>query len=328
MSGDDNIERELESFLQKDDSRVAALYRKLPRAEPDAKLDAAVLGMARAAVAPNRTRRNWVPAFSAAAVVLFAAGLAFRVGPQVWNDRGEQAKPAAAQDALQKNASPMSESAPAPQSALPAVAPPSSNAKAFPSDSAVNTAKPKSAPEPQFGGNAPARQKEQTGKIVPQPRVAPEELERKRADKPAPVAFPAPATPPPPAQEAPLQSLDSAISQGQREKQEVGADSATSQKPKDNAARSESTRDAISAGASAPAAQPSSARAVSAPAIREQSVAIPDANLYPEHWIANIETLLRKNRRAEAIKSLREFHKKYPDYRLPDDLRDLIDNAH
>src|SRR5690349_4215345 len=99
MSSKEQFEREFESFLNEEESRIAALYRKLPRPEPDAKLDAAVLAMARRAapVAPRMRARTprWIPALSAAAVVALAAGIAFRVGPQAWQERSIPAqKPA------------------------------------------------------------------------------------------------------------------------------------------------------------------------------------------------------------------------------------------
>jgi hypothetical protein len=49
----------------------------------------------------------------------------------------------------------------------------------------------------------------------------------------------------------------------------------------------------------------------------------PNARLYPEHWLANIRTMLREDKRDEALRSLDEFRKIYPDYHLPDDLRGL-----
>jgi len=42
MSSNEKFEREFEAFLNEEDSRLAALYRKLPQPEPDAKLDAAI----------------------------------------------------------------------------------------------------------------------------------------------------------------------------------------------------------------------------------------------------------------------------------------------
>src|SRR4051812_39947557 len=91
MTSNEQLEREFEDFLNQEDSRVAALYRKLPRPEPDAKLDAAVQAMARRAQATvPRTRAHtprWIPALSAAAIVALAAGIAFRIGPTVWQER-------------------------------------------------------------------------------------------------------------------------------------------------------------------------------------------------------------------------------------------------
>jgi hypothetical protein len=48
-----------------------------------------------------------------------------------------------------------------------------------------------------------------------------------------------------------------------------------------------------------------------------------NASLYPEHWLENIRVMLRDNRHDDAVRSLGEFRKTYPDYKLPDDLRDL-----
>jgi hypothetical protein len=69
--------------------------------------------------------------------------------------------------------------------------------------------------------------------------------------------------------------------------------------------------------------QPAKA-AAPAPAAKPKSPSSdPNAALYPEHWLANIRTMLREHRRADALRSLDEFRRLYPDYRLPDDLRDL-----
>lgn len=43
----------------------------------------------------------------------------------------------------------------------------------------------------------------------------------------------------------------------------------------------------------------------------------------PERWLRNIRQLLHEDQREKAVRSLNEFRKRYPDYRLPDDLRDL-----
>jgi hypothetical protein len=50
------------------------------------------------------------------------------------------------------------------------------------------------------------------------------------------------------------------------------------------------------------------------------SVAPPDA---PEEWLKNIQDLLRKGETARAREQLAEFRKRYPDYRVPETLREL-----
>ena len=54
-----------------------------------------------------------------------------------------------------------------------------------------------------------------------------------------------------------------------------------------------------------------------------QTAADIEVNLYPEHWIADIHKMLKDGRRDDAIRNLIAFRKHYPDYKLPDDLRDL-----
>ena len=180
MSNKEQFEREFESFLNEEDSRIAALYRKLPRAEPDAKLDAAVLAMARRAAAATtpRTRARaprWVPALSAAAVVALAAGIAFRVAPTVWQ---QQAVPSAQKPAARNPP------APAPAAAnVQATQPVETDAlkdKAAPQNaaaSATSDAVPAAPPA------APAEQetRSQLRKLEPSVR---------RVDAPKPQAFP------------------------------------------------------------------------------------------------------------------------------------------
>src|SRR6202007_2529323 len=87
--------------------------RKLPRPEPDARLDAEVQALARRAAAtsvqPRAQTPRWIPALSAAAVITLAAGIAFRVGPQIWPQRDTQL-----QKTINENAISAPASAPAP----------------------------------------------------------------------------------------------------------------------------------------------------------------------------------------------------------------------
>jgi hypothetical protein len=58
---------------------LAALYARLPKAEPDAALDAAVLAQADRAVPARRHRARWPVALGSAAVLVLAAGLAWQL---------------------------------------------------------------------------------------------------------------------------------------------------------------------------------------------------------------------------------------------------------
>jgi Meckel syndrome type 1 protein len=263
--GNEKFERDFESFLSDDDSRLAALYRKLPHAEPDARLDAAVRAQAQRAVAavaaPARTPASgrWLPALSVAAVVAVAAGIAFQLGPQLWQ------RPASR---------PEVESAAAPTTPPPATPQPVET-----TSSMRKAAAPAATAAP----------------VAQAPATEMQEMEN-AASRPAPRAFPAPAqalresTPPPP----------------------PAAAEAKPAMPAPATAPPIRAKQADTESAGAPAAT------LAAPATQDRNV-----TLYPEHWLANIRQMMRDGRHEEALRGLAEFRKRYPDYRLPDDLRDL-----
>jgi len=351
MSNKEQFEREFESFLNEEDSRVAALYRKLPRPEPDAQVDAAVLAMARRAVATTpRTHARaprWIPALSAAAVVALAAGIAFRLGPAVWQQPQSQQGPAkenaatpapaasmekaqhqetdAFKDKAAAESTPNSERAAAPASAASPTATAPAAGYAAPAKPEVRaqvrktepTAKRVDAPVPQpfptrsaveqekkaveFGkagasnaiGGAARGDLDAQGfdrKRDEQGPPATEVPALKMQEESAPVPMPAPvaAPPPPPAREQPTTAPAS-----------VPID-ATDE--------------------SALAAPAQAAKAAHMAPLRSKD---PNARLYPEHWLANIRVMLREDKRDAALRSLAEFRKMYPEYHLPDDLRDL-----
>jgi hypothetical protein len=337
MTSNEKLEREFEDFLNEENSRVAALYRKLPRPEPDAKLDAAVQAMARRAqaLAPRTRARTprWIPALSAAAIVTLVAGIAFRLGPTVWQERetGQlQKKPAAdatSMPAATSNAAAENrrseetdafkdQVAPKPAIPAPPAAPSASNAAAPVRAPAHNSPPARAdAPAPQaFPLQTQGQEKTlaapaglASGVLDEQDRdrksrqSAPEKpalkiREERRAPVPAAEPVTSAAPPPPEAREVPVPApVDE-------------RPAPTAQAPAASGATAESTL-----------AAPVAKSAGKAPATSRD----PNARLYPEHWLANIRTMLREDKRDEALRSLGEFRKIYPDYHLPDDLRDL-----
>jgi Meckel syndrome type 1 protein len=309
-SGDNKLERELESFLA-DDSRVAALYRRLPKDEPDAKLDAAILAQARAAVATRRSRPRWMPAMSAAAALVVVAGLAYRLGPHVWNERS-----AVSENAEQTVAAPAS---PAPTNE------PQQSAET--AGAAASRATPAPVPQPTRVERERSTSEEKTRG----------ELGKVERPKTPAAAF---AT-----QSTPAKKLESADKQSARD----SVDAATANSnvlQSQSAARMKSVApaprlDAVPAAAPQPVGKPNAfpgtpasaayspppapPSAAMAPAreMAKPSAADVEANSYPEHWIVDIRQMLEDGRRDDAIKNLAAFRKRYPDYKLPDDLRDL-----
>lgn len=158
MSDEKNIaqqkfEREFDEFLRDDDSRLAALYRKLPQPEPDMQLDARVHALAQrmarerassTVATPMRsaTRRDskWLPALGAAAAFVLAAGIAWRLAPQMWPVRSQVAAPAADRAAAPASTAAGKPGAPADSAAsnAPAAAP-----DAFPAKSLAQPAPPR-----------------------------------------------------------------------------------------------------------------------------------------------------------------------------------------
>lgn len=342
MSGhNEQFEREFEAFLNEEDSRLAALYRKLPRPEPEAKLDAAVLAMARRAQTSSPRARargpRWLPALSAAAVVMLAAGVAFRLGPTVWQER--DARP------LQKAAN---ENAAAPVVA----APQNAAAKTQPLDSDAfkdKAAKPAAAPAtPAASAPAAAADTGDTPRQEVFARSRKLEPAARRVDAPTAQAFPAqvPVEQEKKAEVSAANAVDATRTQSgaasERQMLDSKRDEQTAQPEGVLKMREEhAPMPAATPPPSAPAAPvplpmesaPAAAAATSAAGAAAAKSALaapkplrskdPNAKLYPEHWLANIRAMLRDNRREQALRSLAEFRKIYPDYHLPDDLRDL-----
>lgn len=110
--------------LAHEERELAALYRHLPQAEPDAALDAAVLSEASRAVAPPKRHPlpRWMVALSSAAVLVLAAGLVWRLefaqqqAPVEAPAALQQAQPDALDDTTTQDMAPPAEPAAAPAS--------------------------------------------------------------------------------------------------------------------------------------------------------------------------------------------------------------------
>jgi hypothetical protein len=430
-TGNEKFDREFEAFLAEEDSRLAALYRNLPRPEPDAKLDAAVHGLAHRALNPQlvatsrsessrRRSVRWLPALGTAAGIALAAGIAFQLAPSVRNDRNKDAAPASDVVSVRSVDAPALPAAPplspAPGAGTPAQGDVQSSASrsamakmqaneptgtievkkpapalkdldrtATLADGAADAggsgkAEQASAPQPQaFPAAAQARKRAPTNADAEEHRQIMAEgawqnlHERDVAEKgaieaqrvyPADDKSRAAAKMVAPAREKPTATsaaspLPSSTSDAETSSAAVSAPSAaareqkyTDAQPKQGfapppAARAPATAPAAAGAAPvrerAPAAVTESERlhgeavmrndldrakaGVTADELKQKPSGVrsndPNAKLYPEHWLTNIRTMLKKNHRDEAVRSLAEFRKMYPDYHLPDDLRNL-----
>ncbi|HZP67167.1 MAG TPA: hypothetical protein VFB32_12770 [Rudaea sp.] len=369
-SGNDQFERDFEEFLKAEDSSLDALYRKLPQPEPDARLDAAVLAMAHRALNPGlvatprapaaaRKRVRWLPALGAAAGVVFAAGIALRLAPQVWNEH-RTAAPQGARDQGVIHVLPVD--APAISSPPPASPPPP------PSAANTTTAVPPAALAGKTGATpattpppfpaAPARElararnnQAQPAPAKPEVRADAEQLDAKKAEivqnaEPAPQAFPAQ----PKAEHETMDAVErtQAVARGAwwdrvepTGKEEPKAEAADTASAASNSASGFAAAPAPSApvqaaaptpppaerATAAPAGAASKMRAPSTQAPSEESSYSPEvrrnSHLYPESWVAAIQKLVRDGKHEEALENIELFRKKYPDYRLPADLNTL-----
>lgn len=95
-------ERDLERLLEDDGGEFAALYRRLPRAEPPRRLDRSVIAEAARAVRGHPPRRQrWLVGFGSAAGLVLAAGIAWHAGQDALHR--QRMEPAAAQRVVPVN---------------------------------------------------------------------------------------------------------------------------------------------------------------------------------------------------------------------------------
>jgi hypothetical protein len=331
-SANDKTERELEAFLSEDDSRVAGLYRKLPQPEPDAKIDAAVLSMAQRALNPELVavprrrigpqRARWLPALGTAAGLVLAAGVAMKLGPQMWGESNPSTPTAASSDTVIQ-VRPLDEPAAPPPPPPASPAPPSALAGHMGAPAPMQAASaPRPAPPPAAANvrSEPAAQAATAAAPAP---VA----ESANADRAQPNQAKA-AAPERAARAFPGRPQSSTEMDSVERKQAIAA--GAWQTLPENVAR-----DAAAAPASNNFGAKAMAPAPSAPAAQRQRLARPataetwsgdwprEKPPSPDMWIPLIEQSLKEQRRDEALQALAEFRQQFPGYPLPADLRDL-----
>jgi hypothetical protein len=286
-------DHDLERLLADDGGDLAALYRRLPKAEPPRRLDRSVLGEAARAVRGHTPRRQrWLLGVGSAAGIVLAAGIAWHVGQDAlrreaqgeWPVQGAPATPSRNQNYVPVH--PLDE--PAPKRAPP------------PAQDTVDAAAPAAAAPP-----PPAAA-----------RPAPRKAEARAKEHAPPLAQPLAPAPPPPAPAAmAAPAPQAAPAEAERAEGKSGEGFAAGI----TAGAADATKAKV-----APAGHGTRSRAVSAPP--SSSVELRrDMQLAPDDWLAHIRQLLHQGRRQQAIESLRLFQATHPDHPLPAELRALLD---
>lgn len=226
------------------DAQLSARYRELAQEEPPARLDAAILGAARARASRHPAGvRRWAVPVSLAAVVVLSVLVTTRIQEQAPDLESLERPPIAP---VAKPTEP--------------VAPPRAEGE-LARPAAKEAARPSPPRDPITETVRPAARTD----------AAPQSVEK---GGPVPFAAPAPTT------QAPARAADLAIGR---------------------------------------TSEPSAAAAAGAPA---QEVAERSAQEEPPAaWLERIARLRSEGRNAEADESFAEFRRRYPDYRIPEEMR-------
>jgi cytoskeletal protein RodZ len=273
-----------------DEQDLIARYRALPRPEPSAALDAAVLAQARAAV--RRTRPAWMTPLAAAAVVV----LAVAVG---WQLRGVPWEPLA--PLPPDEVAPTSDAAAGASATGPAAnqAVEIKQTPTMPPAEPAATPAPLAAPAPTAVGAAKAEREQPAGLQNPPTAASPPAAAR-AATVPAPPAAP----PPPPAEPAPR-----AEPWAKRQRAEAA--------PAPPAPAAPPAPPMVAAPADAP-------MAAEATMAEERIAPLSDAaDLELAAWIDAIRRLRDAGDVIAARREVERLRLRHPDFELPPDLRDL-----
>jgi hypothetical protein len=278
------------------DDKLSRRYRELPREEPGADLDSAILAASRRAVGarPGARKSNWMVPTSIAAVLVLGIGVSLRM--QLEQPGVETSVPSSS--SAEYPVPPSAEPAPTPklQQAPAPEAPPAPAAKAKPESKVL--ARRDAAPLEDRARAATAEREVAKPLAKEAKQSAPEPIGvKKDAAEVKPFAEAPASAPPPPAEPSAPRAQ----------------------------ARVEST---TAAGAAAPSAQ-----AAPAPRAKREAIAADNtvaresqprgplaaiADPDPARELERIARLREATRHEEADRALKEFQRRHPDYRIPE----------
>lgn len=294
-------DRDVDDLLGDDSGDMGKLYRRLPRYEPPRRLDRAVLGEAARAVHSGKPprRQRWVVGLGSAAGLVLAAGIAWRVG----------------HDVMYQNESVLPTAAPR----VVPVEPISEPARAKREDKSAQQAESR---ENDAARAEPSATQSAAGNVAPADELKPTPRKLLKAGKPAApsaVASPAPSQPAAAPPAPPPQAFPEAAREREQAKDRRDSGAAAS------GAAASATRATEAGAAMEKNAAVGGSQALSSPTPPSGSVELQqDLQRTPQDWLSHVRQLHQQGRRQQATESLRLFQRAHPEWKIPDDLRDLL----
>jgi hypothetical protein len=293
---DDDFERDL--------AALSRSYRAAKGDEPPREIDDAIRAAARRAVhaGPQAQRRNWMTTWATPVATAAMLVLTVSIGLVSYRERPDLATTEVRSEPPARPQAPTAVPAQVPE-------PAAASLPASPAASPPARAKSAVAPPMPFSNVAPAMDKLR----AQAPAAAREEVKRERAaDANVRESFvPAPA----PAPAAAPAAKDSAM----LEKRTYAAPASAAPEPQAAPALAAppARSDMQSSERAAPAAAGASAGLMVQKAKEEKTERTPEA------WLKDITELRRDGKLKEALEELEKFRKRFPDYALPPELKDL-----
>ena len=283
-------------------------YRALPKREPPARLDAAILMSARRAVGQRARPRWWIPLASAASLVV-AAGIGWRVhlaGSNVADPIPEEIPEAGEAQEIMLYESPV------------ASPPPAARPAAEKSLDVVSEAKPKRERAPESTVDSPTPAAEAGNKATPADKAVNADLNLGKATDaiaPPPAPDAADAANPSPAGRPPAAPPPAAAF---TDDEPAGLDAPAKLEPLPEPPKETQLKSLPAAPRAEEEPPPAAAPSAAAGATTRQNS---DAEDQAASAIAAIEALLAQGRIDEARGAIRAFRSRYPDHSLPAEWR-------